>query len=71
MEQCLNFHLIRTWSPSQERSPKINQVSKFEVLSFYCNNVEGFQKSEKLETVLDLGDAISELETFVWNLGDL
>ena len=41
------------------------------VLLLDCNHVEGFQKSEKLET-MNLGDAaITELETFVWNLGNL
>ena len=39
-DELFNFHLIRNWSPSQERSHS-------EVLSFDCNHVEGFQKSEK------------------------
>ena len=37
---------------------KISQFTKFGVVSLAYNNVEDFQKSEKLET-------------FVWNLGDL
>ena len=50
---------------------KISQFAKFEVLSLDCNHVEGFQNSEKLVTLYGFGDANSELETFVWSLGDL
>ena len=35
---------------------KISQFTKFEVLSFDCNHVEGFQKSEKLEPLYGFGD---------------
>ena len=49
----------------------ISQFTKVEVLSLDCNHVEGFQKSEKIRDCMELGDAISELETFVGNLGDL
>ena len=40
-----------------------NQFTKFGVLSFDWNNVEGFQKSEKLENeFMNLEDTISELD---------
>ena len=66
MDEVFNFH----WSPSQDHI-KISQFTKFEVLLLDCNHVEGFQISGKLVTCLDLRDAISELETLVWNLGDI
>ena len=45
---------------------KISQFAKFD-----CNHVEGFPNSEKLETLYGFWDANSELETFVWSLGNL
>ena len=51
-EEFSNFHFIRNWSPSHERSQiKISQFIKFELLSLECNRVEGFQKLEKLESL--------------------
>ena len=52
----LNFPEIKNWSPSQERShEKLVSLEKFEVLLLDCNQVEGFPKSVKLETVLIWG----------------
>ena len=48
-DKFLKFHLIRNWSSSQERYHiKISQVFNFEVLLLDCNQVEGFQKLEKI-----------------------
>ena len=41
MYEFFDFHLIRNWCPSQERSHLIGQFTKFEVLSLDCNRVEG------------------------------
>ena len=49
---------------------KITQFTKFEVLSLDYNHVEGFQKSDKLETLWIWGTP-SQNETYVWHLGDL
>ena len=69
-DEFINFHLIRNWRPSKKDDHiKISQFTKFEPLSVDFNCVEGSQKSEKLE--MDLRNSFSELETFVWNLGDL
>ena len=56
--EFLNFHLIRNWSPN---------FAKFEVLSLDCNHAAF--KNRKIMHFME--DAISELEPFVWNLGDL
>ena len=45
---------------------EISQFTKFQALSLDCNHVEEFQKSENYRLCMNLGDAISELETFVW-----
>ena len=50
---------------------KISQFTKFEIVSLDCNHVEDFQNIGKNRDSIDLGDAISESETFVFNLGDL
>ena len=51
-DEFFNFHFIRNWSPSHERSQiKISQFTKFELLSLECNRVEGFQKLKKLESL--------------------
>ena len=55
-DELLNFHLIRNWSPDHKKDHiKISQFTKFEVLSLDCNHVEGFQKSEILETLYGFG----------------
>ena len=47
---------------------KIGQLTGFKVLSVDCNHVEGFQESGKNRDWMDLGAAISELETLygIW-----
>ena len=56
------LELIKNW---KEDHIKISRFTKFEVLSLDCDHVEGFQKSEILETLYAFGEVISELETFV------
>ena len=50
-DEFLNFHFIRNWSPSQKDHIKIRQFTKFEVTSLDCNQVEGFQKLEKIRDI--------------------
>ena len=64
--------LIRNLSRHKKDHIKISLFTKFEVPLLDCNHVEGFKKLEKIRDFVWIwGDAISKLETFVWNLGDL
>ena len=69
--EFLNFSFNQRLEPITRKITLIKiSLKMFEVLSLDCNKVDGFQKSEKLET-MDLGETISELETFAWILSDL
>ena len=50
-DEFLNLNLIKNWSPSLNKDHiKINQFTKCLGL-FRCFHVEGFKKSERLETL--------------------
>ena len=61
--ECLSRIILSTPTSVQKMVIRVKQdYDKFGVVSFDCNHVEGFQKSEKLETLygFNLGDAISQ-----------
>ena len=64
-----NFHFVRNWSPSQERSDKNSKFTKFAVLSLDCNHVESFQKSEKLEALCGFGGHHLRIRDFSMEFG--
>ena len=48
---------------------KISQFTKFVVLSSDCDHVEGFQKSEKLETFYGFGERHLRIRDICMELG--
>ena len=54
-ECFLYFHQSEIGVLHKKGHIKISQFTKFEVLSLDCNHVEGFQISEKLETLCGFG----------------
>ena len=53
--KMFNFCLIRNGVHHKKDHIKISQFTKFEVLWSDYNHVEGFQKSEKIETLYGFG----------------
>ena len=62
-----DWRRVVKFSFNQKLDATIHQFTKIEVLLFDCDHVEGFQQSEKSETVWFRGTP-SQLET--WNVGD-
>ena len=55
-DEFLNFHFNQKIGVHYKKDHiKVSQFTKFEVLLLDCNRGKGFQKSEKLETVVGFG----------------
>ena len=53
-DELLNFHLSEIGVNYKKGHIKISQFTKFDVLSLDFNHEESFQKSAKLETLVNL-----------------